>query len=390
MTLDEDDLALAARLLDNPAGWTDPAPIQMFERTFADWNGSRHALSFVSGRVALSAAIEALGLSPGDEVIVPGYTCVVVANAFQNAGVQPVYADIELGTYGLDGHAMESAITPRTKAVLIHHLYGLVCRDLDAVLAIARARGLSVIEDCAQATGASWRGTKVGNFGDIGIYSGDPSKSFNCVQGGIAVANDERLAARLTAVQGRMTTQDAPTIANRLRNVRLNYVLNKDPQRWWKGEVAWLRHGAEYFYGIPGAEVAGGPPADAGRRMAAPVAELALNQLRKLDYYNGRRRANGARWARWCDDRGFAKPLIVADSTPAFLRYPVLVTPEMKQNLRWGYRELGVVPGKWFESHLHPARTRLDHVPNATLAVERCINLPTLFFEDRWRPPAAR
>ena len=387
MTIDQDDLDLTSRLLEDRSRWSDRAPIDELERTFADWNGSRHALTFVSGRVALAAAVEALGLGPGDEVVVPGYTCVVVANALRLAGVEPVFADIELDTYGLDAAALRAAITPRTKAVVLHHHYGLVSRDLVETIKIARTYGLSIIEDCAQAAGAAFAERRVGNFGDVGIFSADPSKPFNCVQGGIAVTNDERLFERLAAIQGAMGVHDEATIANRLRNMSLNYALNKDPQRWWKGDIAWARHGGEYFFGIPAPEVEGGAPADAGRRMSAPLAQLALNQLRKLDYYNERRRANAVRWTDWCRTNGFEPPLVLAGSTPIFLRYPVLVRPDMKQHLRWAYRSLGVVPGIWFTSHLHPAPVRLDHLPHATTAVERCINFPTLYFEDRWPGP---
>ena len=386
MTIDQDDLKLAARLIRDRSRWSDISPIDEFERTFADWNGSRHALTFVSGRVALAAALQALGLGRGDEVIVPGYTCVVVANALRHAGVEPVYADIELQTYGLDAAALGAAITPRTKAVVVHHLYGLVSRDLAEAIEIARTRGLFIIEDCAQAAGAALADRRVGNFGDVGIFSADPSKPFNCVQGGIAVTNDERVFGRLAAIQGGMGVHDEETTASRLRNVSLNYLLNKDPQRWWKADIAWARHGDEYFFGIPAPEVEGGAPADAGRRMSAPLAQMALNQLKKLDYYNDRRRANAVRWTAWCRTNGFEPPLVLPGSTPTFLRYPVLVRPEMKQNLRWAYRSLGVVPGVWFTSHLHPAPARLDHLPNATTAVERCINFPTLYFEDRWGP----
>lgn len=389
MTIDQDDLELAARLIGDRSHWSDPSPIDEFERAFADWNGSRHALTFVSGRVALAAALEALGLGPGDEVVVPGYTCVVVANALRQAGVEPVFADIELDTYGLDAEALRAAITPRTKAVVAQHLYGLVSRDLVETIEVARTRGLFIIEDCAQAAGAALGDRRVGNFGDVGIFSADPSKPFNCVQGGIAVVNDERLFERLAAIQATMGVHDDETTASRLRNMSLNYLLNKDPQRWWKADIAWARRGGDYFFGIPGPEIDGDAPADAGRRMSAPLAQMALNQLMKLDYYNDRRRANAGRWTTWCGTNGFNPPLVLPGSTPTFLRYPVLVRPEMKRNLRWAYRSLGVVPGVWFSSHLHPAPVRLDHLPNATTAVERCINFPTLYFEDRW-PPGLR
>jgi perosamine synthetase len=386
MTLDDDDLTLAAALLADRRGWMDEAPVAAFERQFADWNGNAAACAFASGRIALRQSLDALGLQPGDEVVLPGYTCVVVPNALHAAGLHTVYADIELDTYGLDKDALLRALTPRSKAVLIHHLYGYVSRDLDAVLEIARRRGLRVIEDCAQAAGARYHGRHVGTFGDVGIFSLDPSKPFTCVQGGVAVANDEAVIAALRERRHAAPPQDETAIANRLANVSLNYALAKDPQRWWKGELIWWRDGDSYFYGIPDREVAGAAPIDAGCRMSAPLARLASNQLAKLDYYNTRRRANGARWDDWCRTQGFAGPMVVEGSTPIGLRYPVLVTPAMKRELGWAYRTLGVIPGQWFVTHLHPAtEPRLD-LPNATRAVERCINFPTLYYEDRWRP----
>jgi perosamine synthetase len=388
MTIEAEDLELAADLMRDRSRWSDPGSIVRFEDRFAGWNGSAHAVSFVSGRVALAAAVGALGLGSGDEVVVPGYTCVVVANALTHAGVIPVFADIELDTYGLDAASLRGALTPRTKAVVVQHLYGLVSRDLLEIIDLCRSRGLFVIEDCAQAAGAALEDRRVGNFGDIGIFSADPSKPFNCVQGGVAVTSDERWFARLAARQRSMTFHDDETTLNRLRNVSLNYALNKDPRRWWRGDLTWARHGHEYFYGIPTPEVDGAAPADADCRMSPPIAELARQQLERLDYYNERRRANALRWAGWCDANGFARPVVVKNSTPIFLRYPVLVRPEMKRDLRWATRSLGVVPGTWFTSHLHPAARSLDHLPAATTAVERCINFPTLYYEDRWQPPA--
>jgi perosamine synthetase len=385
MTVEPSDLALAAALIDDRSRWTDTAAITRFERAFAAWNGSPHAVTFVSGRVALAAAIDALAIPTGAEIVVPGYTCVVVANAVANAGMTPVYADIELDTYGLDAAALCAAITPRTRAVVIHHLYGLVSRDLLEIVAICRDRGLAIIEDCAQAAGAALGDRRVGNFGDVGIFSADPSKPFNCVQGGVAVTNNEALSTRLAAAQGAMPFHDPETTLNRLRNVALNYALNKDPRRWWRADFVWHRSRHEYFYGIPDAETAGAAPADAGRRMSPPIAALALAQLERLDYYNQRRRAHAPRWQAWCEANGFTPPLVVPGSTPIFLRYPVLVDAAMKTDLRWAYRTLGVVPGTWFTSHLHPAPQRLDHLPNATTAVARCINFPTLFYEDRWQ-----
>jgi perosamine synthetase len=386
MTIDEDDLELAAELLADRTEWTSDRPGRAFEREFASWNGSRAAFAFASGRVALSAAVAALGLTTGDQIVMPAYSCVVVANALRHAGLQPVFADIELDTYGLDKDALRRAISPRTKAILLHHLYGFVSRDLEDILDIAHQFRLRVIEDCAQAAGAIYRGRHVGNFGDVAIFSGDPSKPFTCVQGGVAVTNDEELTERLDAIRRAATAHSAAAIESRVRSVALNYAMHKDPQRWWKADLIWMRHARDYHFGISAGEVAGGAPPDAGCGMSGPIARLASNQLRKIDHYNARRRANAGRWDGWCEARGFARPLTLPDSAPIVLRYPVLVTPAMKQDLRWAYRSLGVVPGQWFVSHLHPAPEVIADVPNATRAVAACINFPTLFFEDRYRP----
>src|SRR5262249_42952166 len=133
-----------------------------FENAFAKWNGSSYAFAFAAGRKALSACIYALGLQEGDEVIIPGYTCIVVQNAFDYVGVTTRYCDIELDTFGPELSSVASVITPRTKAILVQHLYGLVCRDYEGILDLARQRGLRIIEDCAHVTGATFRGRHVG------------------------------------------------------------------------------------------------------------------------------------------------------------------------------------------------------------------------------------
>ena len=186
------------------------------------------------------------------------------------------------------------------------------------------------------------------------------------------------------------SAQDHAVIENRLRNVALNYALNKDPQRWWKGELAWLRDGDAYHIGIPSAEVAGEAPIDSGCRMSGPLATIAAHQLRKLDHYNARRLANSARWAAWCDVNGFTRPVAVPKSTPIALRYPVLVRQEMKRDLRWAYRSLGVVPGQWFTTCLHPSAEPIASVPNAARAVAECINFPTWYLEDRYQAEESR
>lgn len=383
-TLDADDAALARDWLARPDEWSTSQACELFQRGFAEWNGSRHAFAFMAGRIALSAIVEALGLGAGDEVIVPGYTCVVVANALRFAGVEPVYADIELDSYGLDASGIEAKLTGRTRAILLHHLYGLVCRDYEATLELARRRGLFVIEDCAHAAGASFRGRRVGTRGDAAFYSSEATKSFCTIQGGIAVTNDDRLGERLREIHARAPLPDPQRTERLLRSVVLRYRQLKHPQRRLLEPLALLRGRSALLPSTTAAELRGERPAHYGQRMPAPLAALGLNQLGKLDAYNRERRLAALRWSRWCRDRGYAPARVIDDSVPAFLRYPVRVETARKRDLRWVRRELGVNAARWFRSQLHPGPERVRGCPNAETAVARCINLPCLGL-----PPAA-
>jgi dTDP-4-amino-4,6-dideoxygalactose transaminase len=339
----------------------------------------RAAFAFMSGRESLSAVVEALGLSQGDEVIVPGYTCVVVPNALAFAGVTPVYADIEFETYGLDVTRLDRSVTPRTRAIVIHHLYGLVCRDYLATIEYARSRGLFVIEDCAQATGATLDGVRVGNRGDAAFYSLEQSKVLTTFQGGVAVARNDAIASRLAEIRDRASLPDSARTSRVLQNLIMNYHVFKDPQRGWRGDYASLRFGAYRIETTTPGELRGEKPQGYGARMPAALAAVASNQLRKVDFYNARRREHAARWDRWCDENGFERARVVPGSTPVFLRYPVLATPELKRNRMWSKRSLDVELGTWFVSQLHPSNRPVAGCPNAAVAVERCINFPTLF-----------
>jgi dTDP-4-amino-4,6-dideoxygalactose transaminase len=112
--------------------------------------------------------------------------------------------------------------------------------------------------------------------------------------------------------------------------------------------------------------------------MPAPLAALGMNQLRKVDSYNQRRIKAAAEWNAWCDENHYWPPLVVTGSIPVYLRYPVLVDPQKKQDGRWANRTLGVELGKWFVSQTHPVNAQIAGCPNAERAVRECVNLPTL------------
>jgi perosamine synthetase len=379
MTLEHDDVEIARNWLKkDQRHWDEEDAVIEYQEEFCRWNGSKHAYAFMGGRVALSACIHALGLEAGDEVIMPGYTCVVVPNAFHFAGIRIVYCDIELETYGMDSSSLESAITPNTRAILIHHLYGLVCRDYEKLLEIAEREDIPVIEDCAQSTGATFQGIKVGNRGALSIYSSEQSKVLNTIQGGLAVTNDDDLGERLREYWENAPNLNHDIIDKLLHNVLLNFFGQKHPKRWLLKDVIQIKYGGKRLISTTIEEEHGNRPSYYGARMPAPIACLGLNQLGKLDRFNAERRETAKRWDEWCLKNGYQPAKVIKDSVPIFLRYPLLVEPEKKADRSWARRELGIILGVWFRSNIHPAKRTVINCPRADEAVAGCINFPTL------------
>jgi len=175
-------------------GSQPPMKVLTFEREFAQWMHTRYALAVTSGTAALQTAIAALGIGPGDEVILPAWTWHSCFNAIVLAGALPVFAEID-DSFNIDPDDIERHITPRTKLIIAVHLQGNPA-DLDRVLPVARKHGLKVLEDCAQSVGASYKGRPVGSFGDIGIYSLQLNKTITAGEGGAVVTNDPLLFER--------------------------------------------------------------------------------------------------------------------------------------------------------------------------------------------------
>ncbi len=171
--------------------------VAAFEREFAEFTGAKHALAVTSGGGALEAALAALGVGPGQEVIVPAYMWVATIMAVVNLGAIPILADIN-DTFGLDPADVERRITPRTSGVLVVHMSGAPV-DVAALREITRKRGLFLLEDCAQCVGGSINGKKVGTFGDMGIYSFQMNKNMSCGEGGAVITDDDRLYHRAVA-----------------------------------------------------------------------------------------------------------------------------------------------------------------------------------------------
>lgn len=175
--------------------------IELFEKRFAEYIGAKHALSCCNGTVALHLALLALGIGPGDEVIVPTLTYVATANTVKYTGATPVFADSESDTWNIDPEKIDELVTDRTKAIIPVPLYGHPC-DMDAIIGIANKHNLYVVEDAAEALGSEYKGRKCGSIGDISTFSFYGNKTITTGEGGMVVTNDDAVAKKVRLLKG--------------------------------------------------------------------------------------------------------------------------------------------------------------------------------------------
>jgi perosamine synthetase len=180
--------------------WLGGPKIREFERKWADQYGFQHAISVNSWTTGLMTAVGAIGIGPGDEVIVSPYTMSASATAILFYGGIPIFADIDPDTFNITAASIERCLTPRTKAIMVVHIFGQAA-DMDPIMALARRHHLKVIEDAAQAPGVHYKGRPVGAIGDIGGFSLNYHKHIHTGEGGMLVTNDARLAQRCQLIR---------------------------------------------------------------------------------------------------------------------------------------------------------------------------------------------
>ena len=222
--------------------------IKRFEDGFARRIGSGFGIAVCNGSAALDVAVAALGIGPGDEVIMPTFTIISCAAAVVRAGATPVLVDVDPLTWNMDVARLEELVTPRTRAIMVVHIFGLPV-DMDPVIELARRKGISIIEDAAQAHGQSYRGRPCGKLGDIATFSFYPNK-------------------HVTTGEGGMLTTDNPELADRCRSLR--NLCFKPEQRFVHDELGW------------------------NFRMTNLQAAVGVAQLERLDEFLARKRRMGA------------------------------------------------------------------------------------------------
>ncbi|MEA9598549.1 DegT/DnrJ/EryC1/StrS family aminotransferase [Polynucleobacter sp. AP-Sanab-80-C2] len=215
----QDILKAVQRVLDS-GNYIQSEEVHSFEKEFSVYTNAKYSIGVNSGTDALILAIRALGIRAGDEVITVSHTALATVSAILACGAVPVLVDVDPIYYTMDPTGLRMAITSKTRAIIPVHLYGQVA-DLENILSIAKEYGLYVIEDCAQATGADYKGRKVGTLGDVGCFSFYPTKNLGAIgDGGMLITNNEEVAIKVRALgrygwdENRYTNQ--PGINSRL------------------------------------------------------------------------------------------------------------------------------------------------------------------------------
>jgi dTDP-4-amino-4,6-dideoxygalactose transaminase len=206
---EEEADALRSMLLTNKVNYWTGTECREFEREFAQWCGSAHAVSLANGTLALEAALRALGIAAGDEVIVSPRTFLASVSCVVSAGATPVFADVDRDSGNLTAATIEGVLTARTRAVVCVHLAGWPC-DMPSIMSLARSRNLRIVEDCAQAHGARVEGRMVGSFGDVGAWSFCQDKIISTGgEGGMVTTDDRALWSRMWAYKDHGKSWDA-------------------------------------------------------------------------------------------------------------------------------------------------------------------------------------
>ncbi|MGH3445698.1 MAG: DegT/DnrJ/EryC1/StrS family aminotransferase [Nocardioidaceae bacterium] len=309
-----------------------------FEEGFSALVEGRHCVAVNSGTSALQLSLTAVGIGPGDEVIVPSFSFAATANAVRLAGAEPVFVDIEPDHFNLDPAAVDAAIGPRTAAVMPVHLYGHPA-DMTALSEVARRHGVAIVEDAAQAHGASWAGRPVGAFGQAGCFSFYPTKNMHSLEGGMVTTGD-------------------PDLARTLRLLR-----NQGMERRYANEIV-----------------------GANMRLTDVAAAIGRVQLGRLAGWNEQRRANAAFLSAGLD--GVRTPPVAADAVPVWHQYTIRVPEDAaldRDGLSKALTERGIGNAVYYPTPIHLLTPYLPgnhdgnrdwELPETMRAAEQVLSLP--------------
>ncbi len=388
---EKDDASLACRLIFSPWRWQKGDAFIKLEKEIASLTTVKHTVSFESGRTALYAILTAAGITKGDEVLLQAYTCVAVPDPVLWAGATPVYVDID-ETLTMSVADCEKKITPKSKAIIVQHTFGIPA-NLDSILALATRHSLLIIEDCAHALGATYHGKPVGSFGDAAFFSFGRDKVISSVFGGMAATNNPQLAEKIRSLQQSYPLPGFFWIKQQLLHPILMW-LGKATYGFGGKIIIWLAKSlhltSRAVYPI---ERVGGKPRFAGKRLSNALAILAIHQLKKLERFNTHRQKTAALY------QELLSPLFVSHQLtsqlanlpaaagrltdkPIWLRYTIWT--DHADRVKTECAKQGILSGDWYDTPIAPRGVSYERIgyklgscPVAEKIAARTINLPT-------------
>lgn len=387
-----DALRLAAQLVvDVPLD--SESDVRAYESAVAATLNVPHVFALGAGRMALYLLLKCLDLEPETEVILPGYTCVVMPNAVRFAGCRPRYVDIRLSDFNMDPNALESAITPKTRVVLMQHTFGIPA-DVTTIQNICRHHNLFLIEDGAHALGAMYGGKRIGCWGDAALFSTETSKMISTDKGGLLVTSNSTLAARIRPLYDSLPIRSLELETIACKRVIYN-VLKEDPwlnlivrmlNRFFALSITdlsrfkayFLSHVSEYEAELSGVQFGCYP-----RRLAGILCRIGELQIHRLIEDVRRRNEKAAFLEEVLPKFGARVPTYDhSQCYPSFVKYPFLV--EDRQKWIKALQKLRLPSSTWLNDPLHPQETRCHSennyewgsCPNGEYASQHILNLP--------------
>ncbi len=380
------DIRTAWRTIVTPWTWQNGSSLTRVSQWFEKTYGVREVHFFQSGRVALFEVFRALHIGNGDDVLVQAFTCVAVPNSVKWAGATPIYVDID-SFLNIDTQDAEKKITPRTKAIVVQHTFGIPA-DMDAIMAFAQKHALLVIEDCAHAIGATHNGKALGTCGDAAIFSFGRDKAVSSVWGGAAIIN---ASCAVKAANSRLhkTASDMPQPAfgwilqQLLHPIAFSLILPTYTMGLGKVVLVLLQRMHLLSKPVAAAELCGGQPEGILTRYPNALARLLEVELQALPDMVDRRMQTARYYMKHVDPRYVRVP---HKNGASYLRYPIFADDPL--SCRKAARAKGILLGNWYHHVIDPQHTDVTAIaytigscPKAEYAAEHILNLPTLITE---------
>lgn len=389
---EKDDIWLAFRLIFCPWKWNNGKEIKTLEESLKNYLGVKSVFSFNSGRSSFFAILKSLDLPTDSEVLLQAFTCNAAVNPVIWAGLNPIYVDCDKETYNMSLSELKTKITAKSKVLLVQHTFGLPA-DMDEILKIANENNLIVIEDCAHALGALYKGKKVGTFGLAAFYSFSRDKVISSVYGGAVATNDSRLAENLAKFQEQIGFPKPFWALQQLAHpVLLNTIILPIYKFFDLGKIFLVLSQITHILSkaVRMEEKRGEMPNYFPKKLPNSLAILADKQLFKLDkFYNHREKLSNI-YFKELENSGFKVSKFVSPNylrehglRHSFLRFTVNHDKAF-EIIHTAWDKENILIGDWYTSPVAPDDTKLDKLkyavgscPVAESLAKRTINLPT-------------